>query len=82
MSENEMGYRGSKSRFVLNTGLVKEQRIDGSWFLVKKAKSLRYTLMGGESLYPIKIPSNQINNKYYSTYSNFNSTLNPYFITR
>jgi len=30
MSENEMGYRGSKSSAI---ALVKEQRVDGSWFL-------------------------------------------------
>ena len=33
MSENEMGYRGSKS--VLLTSTVKEQRVDGSWWIVK-----------------------------------------------
>jgi hypothetical protein len=42
MSENEMVYRGSKSA----NKAVKEQRVDGSWFLVKKARSLRCTLMG------------------------------------
>ena len=31
MSENEMGYRGSKSGQKIP---VKEQRVDGSWFLV------------------------------------------------
>jgi hypothetical protein len=30
ISENEMGYRGSKSEFVLLTKTVKEQRVDGS----------------------------------------------------
>ena len=90
MSENEMGYRGSKSEIQYsdpNKISVKEQRVDGSWFLAKKARSLRCTLMGGESRYQFKIPSNQINNKkYYSSYSKSNSTLarttlNPYFIT-
>ena len=33
MNENEMGYRGSKS--VLLTSTVKEQRVDGSWWIVK-----------------------------------------------
>ena len=33
MTENEMGYRGSKS--VLLTSTVKEQRVDGSWWIVK-----------------------------------------------
>ena len=29
MNESEMGYRGSKS--VLDSNIVKEQRVDGSW---------------------------------------------------
>jgi len=58
-----MGYRGSKSVYIKDT--VKEKRVDGSCFGPKQ--KLRCTLMGGESRYPIKIPSNQINNiKYYS----------------
>jgi|SRR5215471_926507 len=87
MKETKMRYRGSKSRSVLQTDLVKEQRVDGSWFLANKARSLRYTLMGGESRYQIKIPSKQVNTrKYYCSYSNSNSTLaitilNPYFIS-
>ena len=32
MNVNEMGYRGSKSDFLKS---VKEQRVDGSWFLTK-----------------------------------------------
>ena len=32
MNENEMGYRGSKSDSLNES--VKEQRVDGSWFLV------------------------------------------------
>ena len=77
MIENEMGYRGSKS----GKYPVKEQRVDGSWINYKISNSiLRYTLMGGESRYQIKIPSNQINTKNFST---FNSSLpiNPWFIT-
>nr|YP_010833291.1 LAGLIDADG endonuclease [Agaricus bitorquis]WFG54038.1 LAGLIDADG endonuclease [Agaricus bitorquis] len=54
MSENQMGYRGSKSGILP----VKEQRIDGSWFL---NKNLRCILMGGESCYQIKILSKQLN---------------------
>jgi len=52
MSENEMGYRGSKSDVSLIS--VKEQRVDGSWPLFIKAnpknikRSLRCTLMGFE----------------------------------
>ena len=77
MSENEMGYRGSKSEFK-QIGSVKEQRVDGGY--CNKSMQLRCTLMGGESRYQIKIPSNQINTKNFST---FNSSLpiNPWFIT-
>ena len=57
MSENEMGYRGSKSVYIKDT--VKEQRVDGSCF--GYIPKLRSTLMDGESRYPVKIPSNQIN---------------------
>lgn len=57
MKETEKGYRGSKSGILP----VKEQRVDGSWLLAKQARSLRYTLMGGESRYQVKIPSKQLN---------------------
>jgi hypothetical protein len=30
MNENEMGYRGSKSKFITQPNFVKEQRVDGS----------------------------------------------------
>jgi len=97
MSENEMGYRGSKSEIqkLQPTKIaisVKEQRVDGSWLLRKRKlsvsnRSLRYTLMGFERNYQVKIPSNQINNKnFYCSNFNSNSTLvltplNPYFLT-
>ena len=64
MNENEMGNRGSKSDLILKSKSVKEQRVYGSWgtFNFKNIKvPLRCTLMGGESRYLIKIPSNQIN---------------------
>ena len=63
MSENEMGYRGSKSVLVNKT--VKEQRVDGSWSIKAKSKQmlLRCTLMGFERNYQIKIPSKQIIHK-------------------
>ena len=67
MTETEMGYRGSKSEFIIQNpqpkyiNSVKEQRVDGSWFLAQKARSLRYTLMGFERNYQVKIPSNQLN---------------------
>ena len=91
MSENEMGYRGSKSEFTKQdtqskiVNFVKEQRVDGSCF--GNSPKLRYTLMGGESRYQLKIPSNQINIKnYYCSNSYSNPTLatpslNPYFVT-
>src|SRR5271169_3108348 len=61
MSENKMGYRGSKSD--LNTSnkskSVKEQRVDGSYFGYKP--KLRCTLMDGQSRYQISNPSKQLN---------------------
>ena len=86
-----MGYRGSKSEFTKQdtqskiVNFVKEQRVDGSCF--GRRPKLRYTLMGGESRYQLKIPSNQINIKnYYCSNSYSNPTLatpslNPYFVT-
>jgi len=39
MKETEMGYRGSKSEFVSQTETVKEQRVDGSWFLANRQEA-------------------------------------------
>ncbi len=64
MIEREKEYRGSKSVTGLNTpashkpGIVKEQRVDGSWCV--SLTHLRCTLMGFERNYQIKILSNQI----------------------
>ena len=65
INESEMGYRGSKSNFY--SKFVKEQRVDGSWGLIKRYnttisfnKPLRCTLMGFERNYRIKIPSNHL----------------------
>ena len=44
MSENEMGYRGSKS--ILNYFIVKEQRVDGSFCIKTKIMQIRCTLKG------------------------------------
>src|ERR1700759_328513 len=89
MKETEMGYRGSKSSLIyynsqpiiINKG-VKEQRVDGSWSIFKKAKSnkmfLRCTLMGFERNYPIKNPTNQLNNRSFTTLS---TKIDPWFIT-
>jgi len=91
MKETEIGYRGSKSVFnkkpiqnkMLNT--VKEQRVDGSWFLNKIAASnfrnLRCTLMGFERSYLVKIPSKQLNRLFFSTVSYKNTKLNPFFVS-
>ena len=91
MLETKMGYRGSKSEFIIDS--VKEQRVDGSWsnYLLNNIRSnllLRCTLMGFERNYQVKIPSKQIKN--YSTSpllltgisnSSLNNSLNPWFIT-
>ena len=61
MSENEMGYRGSKSALAA----VKEQRVDGSWLLTLPIRSLRCTLMGFERNYQIKVLSKQLNQKFF-----------------
>lgn len=76
MIENEMGYRGSKSEFIMQypqpkikINSVKEQRVDGGYLGSIISPKLRCTLMGCENNYQIKIPSNQINIKknYYSS---------------
>jgi hypothetical protein len=92
MNENEMGYRGSKSKFnkkpnqIKKLNFVKEQRVDGSWFLNKLAvpklfRNLRFTLMGFESSYQIKIPSKQLKGLYFSTISCKHNKLNPSFVS-
>lgn len=58
MSENEMDNRGSKSDFISKS--VKEQRVDGSWCIKKRLMRLRYTIMGFERNYRVKIPSKQL----------------------
>jgi hypothetical protein len=75
IDENKMEYRGSKSVF---NNTVKEQRVDGSWFLAKIARSLRCTLMGFERNYQIKILSKQLKlNKRNLSSLVKNSKLNP-----
>jgi len=79
MSENEMGYRGSKSEFLNPQPYeisVKEQRVDGSCFGF--SPKLRCTLTGGESCYQIKTPSKQLNYRSFSTLNSITETeLNP-----
>ena len=91
MTETEMGYRGSKSEFIIQNpqpkyiNSVKEQRVDGSWFLAQKARSLRYTLMGFERNYQVKNPSKQLNSQKFSfstlTNNSVNNTIKLWFIT-
>jgi hypothetical protein len=82
MIENEMGYRGSKSDLFSKS--VKEQRVDGNRYLNlnnSKNRYIRYTLMGFERNYQVKILSNQINNrKYYSTNSDYKSHENMHLL--
>jgi hypothetical protein len=80
MSENEMGYRGSKSEIQSPQPKeisVKEQRVDGSYFqaVASLRGKLRYILMGFERSYQVRFLSKQINKLFFST------QLNPYFVT-
>jgi len=79
-----MGYRGSKSVLLNGNSTVKEQRVDGSWQLFN-SKGLRFTLMGFERNYRIRIPSNKLDKKirFYSTtrYIINQTNLNPWFLT-
>ena len=84
MSENEMGYRGSKST-ILKSKVVKEQRVDGSWSAT--SAGLRCTLRGFErnrGIYLgfskgwnpyVKIPFKQFDLKKFSTFNS--TTINP-----
>ncbi|OAX31509.1 homing endonuclease [Rhizopogon vinicolor AM-OR11-026] len=83
MIEREIDYRGSKSELVNNS--VKEQRVDGSWSIKAKFSNmlLRYTLMGFERNYRVRIPSNQIIKGFYTSQTILEKTilLNPWFIS-
>lgn len=87
MIEREMEYRGSKSILYKPTShkynVVKEQRVDGSWFLHEKTavpiwRNLRCTLKGLERGYQVKILTKQFINKSYSTLI---QKIDPWFIT-
>jgi hypothetical protein len=83
MSENEIGYRGSKSEIKIpqpNLISVKEQRVDGSYCNKSNFMQLRCTLTGFERNYPIKIPSKQLNIRPLTTL-NFKSDLSPWVLT-
>ncbi len=92
ISENEMDNRGSKST-ILNSMVVKEQRVDGSWSIKENLMDLRCTLKGFEKNRDVKlgfnmqqgwnsyvkIPSKLFDLKKFSTYnSTYNNTvINP-----
>ncbi len=82
-----MGNRGSKSDFRISQPKrisVKEQRVDGSWFLAKKARSLRCTLMGFERNYQVKVLSKRLCKQISTLTSSphpLNLILNPWFVT-
>lgn len=88
MSENEMGYRGSKS-IIFKSLIVKEQRVDGSYinsnFLASQPKTLiqnsmlRCTLTGFERSYQVKALSSITNKRFYSSKGE-NSKLNPWAV--
>jgi hypothetical protein len=83
MMETEMGNRGSKSEIQHpspNRISVKEQRVDGSWFL-NINKNLRCTLMGFERSYQINNPSKQFKSYFSTLQSDINVQLNPYWVT-
>lgn len=72
--ERSMDNRGSKSNYMF----VKEQRVDGSWFIGSCPVNLRYTLRGFERISWAGIPSNQILSKrLYSTTNNSKNLLQP-----
>jgi len=73
-----MGNRGSKSVLVSQTNIVKEQRVDGSYFGI--SPKLRCTLMGFERNYQVKVPTKQLNNRTFSTLST-QPNVEPWFIT-
>jgi heme/copper-type cytochrome/quinol oxidase subunit 2 len=97
MNENEMDYCGSKSEIKSpqpSVISVKEQRVDGSWFLANVfsiSKNLRHTLMVNESCYQTENLSNQknifenvtvTNNKVRTEWEGPNlNKLDPWFIT-
>jgi len=57
MRENKMDNRGSKSA-ILNDIVVKEQRVDGSWFIKPYLMNLRCILQGSERNRDIKLGFN------------------------
>ena len=69
ISENKMDNRGSKST-ILDSMVVKEQRVDDSWSIKPHFLGLRYTLRGFERNRGIKLGFNKQNcwNSYVKTH--------------
>jgi hypothetical protein len=86
--ENKMDNRGSKS-VRLNNLVVKEQRVDGSWFSKRYLLGLRCTLQGFERNNGInlsfnkgwdsfiKVPSKQFGLKKFSTFNSILKSIHP-----
>jgi hypothetical protein len=81
LSEKKMDDRGAKSNFI--NKFVKAQRVDDSYWNINFP--IRYTLMGFERNYQIKVLSKQIflnKRTFYSEDSlNSNTKLNPFFVS-
>lgn len=72
MSENEMDNRGSKSDFISNLNSVKEQRINGGWWIKQWLIYLKYILKYFERSTLVKNLSKQLNiNRFSSLNSSF-----------
>lgn len=88
INESKMGYRVSKSQNIISC--VKEQRVDGNCSILLNKIGLRYTLMGFERNYQIRIRS-KLNNilRTYTSNNNLESTsinsicipISPWFVT-
>ena len=75
MIEKEMEYRGSKTIILEpKSTIVKEQRVDGS---SANILALKCTLVGFERNYQVKILSNQINKKLFTSITTHQSFQNP-----
>jgi len=80
MIEREIGYRGSKSDFILKS--VKEQRVYGNWGNIYKLGPLRCILRNFERNSQIKILSKQLKlNKLFFSTLNIQPKLNPWFLS-
>lgn len=81
IDERKMGNRGSKSVYTNKSINVNEQRLDGSWC---SKMHLRYSLMGFERNYQVKIPSKQITQSRFYTIvptPSFSQLIEPWFFS-